>query len=368
MSEQSPRSPLDSRPSRRGLFKFRALAVGAFSVASLLAACGGAGSSATSTTGAATQTSTGPLTGEVKFLNLTDWIGPHTVEDFQSKNPGATITQIAEDMTSSSGPAAVVIQNPSAYDMVFLDASGLGQLTAAGQVQPYDTAAMPNYSAILPVFQKAFPQGVPLDTGQIGIAYRKDKVSEKIATWKDFWSVVPKYPGKTILIDYDRDVIGNALIMLGYSANSTNTDEINKAKDAVLAIKPAVQAFKVLDIAKSLVDGSAYMTMGYDFETAAAMEKNPNIAWVAPPEGLVAYVEGWVAVKGTQHMDIAQSFTDFQHSPDQYKSFVDTMGVPNVQGLKQPPIMDPVPQAQFLQYLGPEATQAVADAWTQIKS
>lgn len=368
MIEQTPKGLFDARISRRNMLKVSALTAGAVAVPSLLAACGDSGSGASTTSAAASSTSTGPLTGEVKFLNLTDWIGPTTVKDFEAKNPEAKITQIAEDMTSSSGPAAVVIQNPSAYDMVFLDASGLGQLAAADQVQAYDTAAMPNYGSILPVFQKAFPQGVPLDAGQIGIAYRKDKVTEPIATWKDFWAAIPKYPGKTVLVDYDRDVIGNALIMLGYSANSTNTDEINKARDAVLAIKPSVQAFKVLDIAKTLVDGSAYLTMGYDFETASAMEKNPNIAWVAPPEGLVAYVEGWVAVKGTQHMDIVQSFTDFQHSTAQYQSFIDTMGVPNVQGLKQPAIMDAVPQAQFLQYLGPEATQAVADAWTQIKA
>lgn len=368
MTEQRPDNFLDARISRRDMLKVGALAAGAFTVPGLLAACGTSGSESAGTTGAASPASTGPLTGEVKFLNLTGWIGPTTVKDFEAKNPGAKITQIAQDFTSSSGPTSVVIQNPSAYDMVFLDAAGLGQLGAAGLVQPYDTAAMANYSAILPVFQKAFEQGVPTDTGQIGIAYRKDKVSEPIATWKDFWSVVPKYPGKTILVDYDRDVIGNALIMLGYSSNSTSTDEINKARDAVLAIKPSVQAFKVLDIAKSLLDGSAYLTMGYDFETAAAMEKNPNIAWVAPPEGLVAYIEGWVAVKGTQHMDIVQSFTDFQHSPVQYKAFIDALGVPNVQGLKQPEITNSVPQAQFIQYLGPDVTQVISDAWTQIKA
>ena len=110
-------------------------------------------------------------------------------------------------------------------------------------------------------------------------------VSEPLTSWADLWALAPKYSGKIVFVDFDVDVLGAALKYKGYSVNSTDPDELNQAKDALLEIKPHLLAFAPTDITKPMIKGEAAITVDYDYDIAAAADKEPSIQWVAPVRG-----------------------------------------------------------------------------------
>ncbi len=355
--------------SRRKLL-LRGATIGAtLPLANVLAACGG-GSSGSSTAGGSTSAARGPLSGTAVFLNTPGWIGPHTIRDFEHLHPGVTITERAENYTASSGPAEQVAQNPSAYDFMLLDPAGIGQLDAGGFVTQVDYANIPNYQRIIPRIAKEMPFGIPTDTGQVGIAYRADKVKEPIKSWADFWAAVPKYSGQVVFVDFDRDVIGNTLLYLGYDINSKDPAQLDKVKQALLQLKPHIKAFKVIGVGDTLVSGDAVLTMGYDYETAAAMKRNPNIKWVVPEEGMTGYVEGWIALtNGKDKLGVIEPFMNYQLSPGPYAAFLKVTSAPSVmKGTNPNAITQFSDKTHVYKFLGADGIRLYSEVWNEVKS
>jgi spermidine/putrescine-binding protein len=268
------------------------------------------------------------IAGTLNYFTYPGWIGKHEYAGFEKLHPQVKIKEIAYNGSSTRGLAVLVRENPSAYD--FLGAVGLAAvptLTAAPSlVAKLDWAKIPNIANIPQRFRTEFPIGVPTDYGKVGFAYRKDLMPERPTSWAELWALAPRYSGKIIFLDAMEDTMGNALKMLGYSGNSTVPSQITAAKNKLLEIKPHLQAILSMDVAKPITKGTAVMTMDYDFDIAAAQAQEPNIVWVAPKEGLMAYLEGQVAVATSKHLAAIESFMNFNLEPQNYADFVDTTG------------------------------------------
>jgi spermidine/putrescine-binding protein len=279
-------------------------------------ACGSSGGSVGSGGSSGTAEA---LSGTIHFVNYPNWIGKGEYAGFHAKT-GVTV----KETPATGGDAAVVAlihSAPTSYDMV-LGSVIVEILKAGGLWEPPDFSNIPNLANIPDFFKKEFPYGIPTDYGRIGIAYRKDLIPERPTSWHDLWALAPKYSGKVTFMDFDVDVLGAALLYLGYSINTDSNSQIDAAKNALIEIKPHIQAFLQTDTAKPLAQGSAVLAATYDYDVAA-VNKNPNIVWVIPDEGAPGYVEGWAPIKGTQLMPEVEAFMNYHLEPKVYGSFVD---------------------------------------------
>src|SRR5205823_4393441 len=154
----------------------------------------------------------------------------------------ASIKQKAEPTQSIATDVLFFKQNPGAFDFALEDQSAVGQMDAAGVLQPIDAARVPNLQNVDESFRMTYAHGVPTDYGKVGIGFRKDIVTEGIASWSDVWRLAPKYSGQITFLNLDRDCMGSTLRYLGYSGNSTDPAELDKCKAALLEIKPHLQA------------------------------------------------------------------------------------------------------------------------------
>ncbi len=346
--------------------------------AGYLAGCGGGGGGGEAGTGGSSAAE--PIKGTGVVLNYAGWMGKDTPKEFTAKYPGASIKQISEGSISSGAVVPAIKANLSTYDAALGDQSVIGQAMAADVLQPYDWSKIPNIKNVDERFRKAYSHGVPSDYGKTGIAYRKDLVSDTITSWADVWRLAPKYSGKIVFIDLDRDCIGSALKYKGYSANSTSEDELNSALDALLEIKPHLEAIKPYDIGAGLVKGNTWIAMDWDYDAALAQQSDPNIEFVLPEEGAAAYLEGFFAVKDTPDLAVLEAFFNFFLEPKQYADFVNTTGTAFVCESATPFIKKSISQnkalivdpetldnVEFEGYLG-EATATYAKIWDQFKS
>jgi spermidine/putrescine transport system substrate-binding protein len=320
------------------------------------------------------------LSGTLKFFTYPGWVGQGEYAAFAEIHPNVKIVEDTSGVGSTAEIAAKIQLDPHAYDFLLLGKAGVPHLEASGVLASLDWAKIPNISNIPDHFREAYPWGIPTDYGKIGYAYRKDLISERPTTWAEFFALAPKYSGKVIVLDVMEDTVGNTLIMLGYSGNSNNPDELQHAKETLISIKPHIQAIIATDVMKPLITGGAVLTMDWDFDIALAQQTQPQIEFVAPEEGLMAYIEGWVGVKTSDNLDAVHAFMDFHLRPEQYADFVNTTGTAYLMPAATPfikteiadnPILafdeEMVSRIQFEDFKG-EAIGMWSRAWNEFKA
>ena len=370
-----PLSPAGTMRRRELLARAAQMGIALPALGALGAACGSGSSSSSSP-----PSSSGPPKGTAVLLNYQGWMGKHTVADFEQAYPGAGIKQASLGSISSGAVVPQIKANMSTYDAALGDQAVTGQGMAADIIQQLDWSKIPNIKNVNQKFRSAYTHGIPTDYGKTGIGYRTDMVSEPITSWADLWNLAPKYSGKIVFTDLDRDCIGSALKYKGYSVNTTDQNQLDQALQALIDIKPHLQALKSYNIGQGLAQGSYAIAMDWDYDVALAQQSNPHIKWVLPSEGASAYLEGFFAVKDTPQIEVLEAFFNFFLEPKQYADFVNTTGTAFVSNAATPYInktiaenpaliVDPatLAQVEFEDYLG-EATAAYNKLWDQFKS
>ena len=310
-------SNLHPQMSRRGLIKTGALLTTSIAAANLLAACGG---STPSTGESASQT--------IRFLNYPGWIGKNEVALFEKQNPGVRIKQIAGGVSGSAQIISQIANDAAAYDMALLPGPVGGAVDAANLLRMVDEKDVPALATVPQEFRDAYPWGIPTDYGITGIGYRKDLVSEPIRGWADLIRIAPKYSGRIVVSDYADDVMGAALIACGYKVNDEDPGHLQEATDLLIELKPHIGSVLGTDITKPLVgnDPRAVISIDHDFSVAFSQRSDPNIVFVAPEEGIPAYIEGWGIIAGERNVDLITDFMDFHLQPKNYADFITATG------------------------------------------
>jgi spermidine/putrescine transport system substrate-binding protein len=318
-------------------------------------------------------------TGQIVLNNYPGWIGKNELAAFAKKYPGDKVKMVTN---ATSSVAEVILQFKSGnFDVLLSDTTDSGQAAAAGLLEKLDWSKIPNIKNVSANFRKAYPWGIPTDYGKVGIAYRPDIVGEKITSWHDVWRLAPKFDGRVVFINLERDCLGSTLKYLGYSSNTSDAKQIDEAKKAVQKIKPHLQAFLNTNVGQGLVNGSTAIAMDWDYDVALLKQKQPKIEWVAPKEGMHAYLEGFSVAKDPDNIEVVEKFLNFALDPVQYADFVNTTGtayvVPSASShvkkyISTSPILKPTPavlkRVEFDHYLGAKGTQLFDAAWQEVKA
>lgn len=92
-----------------------------------------------------------------------------------------------------------------------------------------------------PVYDPTGDHSLVYTWGITGIAYNKNYVKDIPDSWEDLWN--PEYAGRLILLNDSRETIGMALKKNGFSNNSTDPAQVEKAFQDLKALAPNVLAF-----------------------------------------------------------------------------------------------------------------------------
>ena len=369
---------LEARLSRRQfLIRAGILAVAPSAAASLLAACGGSSPSPAASSSGSAQAAP---QGSAVFQNFPGWIGASELKNFHAQYPEASITLNTNVPSSLAGYVQLIKNNPGAYDMAIADLPQIGAMKAAGVYQAPDWSRIPNISNVDEAYRKAYPDAVPNDFGYYVIGYRKDMVKEPINGWADFWSLAPKYKGNVMIQDLDRPALGMALKLLGYSGNSTSETELTAASDALIRLKPSLQAVSSVNVSTALGKGTVAMAQCGNYDMALAQASNSNVAYVVPSEGTTGYFEGFTPVLGSKELDVVYAFLNFHLQPKIYADFVNTTGSSWVESAAEPyvdaklvksaalkPSAEDLNKVEWLHFVG-EAQALYQTAWEKFKS
>jgi spermidine/putrescine transport system substrate-binding protein len=259
-----------------------------------------------------------PQAGELFYYNWAAYVNPKTYKGFTK----ATGIKVKKDFyVSNEALQAKLKAGARGYDLAVPTGYMVQILAQDKLLQPIDWKKLPNVAKnINPKFRKLpfDPKdqfSVAKDWGTTGFMYRTDLVKERPKTWREFVNLAKgKYSGKVTVLDGIPEVIGSMLVMLGYSYNSDNRSELDKAKKELIALKPHLLSITSTEYKQLLESGKAVMSLGWNGDGLAVAAKKPA-AYVVAKEGGEFWVDSYVIPVGAKNADAAHRWIDYVYTP-----------------------------------------------------
>jgi len=283
--------------------KFVALLLCAITCMSLLSGCG----------------SSGGENGEVYVFNWGEYIDPETITMFEEETG---IKVIYDEFETNETMFPKVEAGASTYDVICPSDYMIEKMIANDMLQELDYSKLPNakenigaqYYEQAAAFDPGNKYCIPYCWGTVGILYNKTMVDEPVTSWSILWD--EKYTDNILMQDSVRDAFMVALKKNGYSMNTMNEEELEIAKNDLIAQKPLVQAYVVDQVRDKMIGGEAALGVIYSGEAIYTQRENADLEYVVPEEGTNVWIDGWVIPKNAPNVENAQKFIDFMCRPD----------------------------------------------------
>lgn len=273
------------------------------------------GSVATPAGIAVTATLAKPTSTELNLYGWSDYVPQQLLDDFTTKFG----IKVNYDTYSSNEEMLAKLQaGASGYDLVIPSDYTVTIMLKQDMLEPIDLGQIPNFSNLDPRFtNKEYDPGnkftIPYQWGTTALAYDKTKVPFEPKSWADLWD--PRFKGRLVMLDDEREVPGMALQVLGFEKNSTDPAQLQQAKDKLAALKPNILLFNSDDPETSLITGETWAGLVYNGNAALARQQDPNIEYICPTEGCGLWFDNLAVPKGAPHADAAMAFLNFMLDP-----------------------------------------------------
>lgn len=279
----------------------------------LIAGCGGSGAG-------------GKDEKVVNILNWSEYLPDELIKQFEEET-GIKVNY--STISSNEELLAKLDVGNATYDLAVPSTYFIEVMIKQGQLEKINKDNIPNLKNIDERymgwdFDPEDEYSVPYMWGTEVIAYNEDLVDFEIKSYKDLFN--PELKDSLVVVDDPRTMLGAMLEMLGYSANSTNEDEITKAGEELKKLMPNIKAFDSDSPKNLLVSGEVKAGVVYGAEAALAMRDNPSIKMVLPEDHLSLWQDNFVIPKDAPHKENAEKFIDFILSPEVSKEI--TMDYP----------------------------------------
>lgn len=150
---------------------------------------------------------------------------------------------------------------------------------------------------------------VPYCWGTVGILYNKTMVDEPVDSWNILWD--EKYENDILMQDSVRDAFMVSLKKNGYSMNTLSAEELDIARDDLIAEKPLVQAYVIDQVRDKMIGNEAAIGVIYSGEAIYTQRENPDLEYVIPKEGTNVWIDSWVIPKNAPNKENAEKFIDY---------------------------------------------------------
>jgi spermidine/putrescine transport system substrate-binding protein len=258
------------------------------------------------------------MTQIIHLLTWPDYISPQTLQQFESEFGISVALEIV--------PSAVELmermqtQNPG-VDVLAPPDYAVRELNAQGRLLKLDHSQLPNLEYLETRFYRGRAHdpeslvSVVKDWGTTGFMYRTDLIRERPESWADFWGLAERISGCVTVLDSPGEVIGAALKKRGHSYNASAPDELARARDDLLKLKPHLLAFET-NYKPLLASGQAYLSLGWNGDAAALIAQGIPVRYVVPNEGSQIWEDDWAIAVDAPNPDLAHIFINFVLRPD----------------------------------------------------
>jgi putrescine transport system substrate-binding protein len=267
--------------------------------------------------------------GVVNVYNWSDYIAEDTIEKFEAST-GITVNYDVFDTNELL--EAKLLAGSSGYDVVVPTGNFLERQIQAGVFRPLDTSKLPNLENMDAEITRIVSQHDPDNKhsvvymwGTTGLAYNVAKIEERmpnapVSSWDMIFdpAVISKFADCGVaILESPSDILATAKHYLGIDPASESADDLAKAEELLMSIRPHVRYFHASQYINDLANGDICMAVGYSGDLlqsrdrAAEANNGVEIAYVIPEEGGVVWFDLMAIPADAKNVDAAHQFINF---------------------------------------------------------
>ncbi|MER9891367.1 polyamine ABC transporter substrate-binding protein [Mesorhizobium sp. M0119] len=270
----------------------------------------------------------------VNVFNWSDYIDSSIIDDF-TKETGIKV--VYDTFDSNEILETKLLAGGSGYDVVVPSGNFLARQIQAGVFQKLDKSKLPNISNMWDVISERTNKYDPGNEysvnymwGTVGIGYNIKKVqaalgSDKIDSWDVFFNpdTLKKLNDCGVhVLDSPADMIPAALKYLGLDPNSTSADDIAKAEEALLKVRPYIRKFHSSEYINALANGDICLAVGFSGDIFQARDRadeakqGVEIGYSVPKEGAQIWFDQMAIPADAPHVAEAHEFLNYMMKPE----------------------------------------------------
>ena len=277
---------------------------------------------------------------EINFFNYGENIDEETVKEFEKQYGIKVNIETFDDMENMYQK----VKNEGVkYDVILVSDALMPRMIKENLIQKLNKDSIPNISQMDEEYlnleiDPGNKYSVPYMFGTVGLIYNKDVVKENVDSWDILWN--EKYKDKVFMFDTYRDTIGVALKKLGYSLNSTDSKQIEEAKELLIQQRKTVDPIYGVDNGTTMIPaGESDINMIWSGEGLNLQEENPNLVYIVPKEGANFWIDSLCIPSNAKNIEGAEKFINFVSDKESALRIADEIGytTPNKEArLEQP--------------------------------
>ena len=263
----------------------------------------------------------------LRIFMWTDNIPSDVYTDFEKE----TGIKIIEDAISSNEEIYAKIKaSGGGYDIVTPSLDYATIMMQEGLLAALDTAQMPNLTNIDPNIMKhvlAIDSNhqyiMPFAFGPTVIAYDKTLVTDEVTGFDIFSN--PTYASRMLLLNDMREVMGSALIYLGYGIDETNDIAMQEVAALLTEWKKNILRFDSDSFQLAYANGEVDLVQGYPDTIIPNLteEKKANTKFIVPLKGGMMWLDNFLVLKDAPNKEAAMKFINYVHRPEIYARIMD---------------------------------------------
>lgn len=260
-----------------------------------------------------------PYAGQTLHVYMPgEYINDDVVSEFEDQT-GATVVI---DNFDSNEQMYIKVANGEKYDILIPSDYMIQRLISEDMLKKLDYSKIKKTMKTMnpDILNLAYDPGnvysMPYFWGSVGITYDKRKVS--LSDLKKYgWNIFlqKKYKGDLYLYDSERDSFMQALKALGYSMNTSDQRQLNRAYQwltkIVKTMKPEIVTDEIID---NMAQGRKALGLVYSGDAAYISQENKNMGFYMPSEGTNLWVDAMVLPKTCSNEKLSYAFMNYINS------------------------------------------------------
>ncbi|WP_324762061.1 spermidine/putrescine ABC transporter substrate-binding protein [Sinorhizobium meliloti] len=256
-------------------------------------------------------------------MSIATWPNYHDPATFEAFTAATGVAVEVNVFGSNEEMLAKLQAGGTGWDLFVPTNYTISTYVKLGLIDELDLSKLPNYDASTEngrftnegiVDGKTY--AVPKNWGTTGITVNSDKIKAPVASWKDFFEVaMTEADGRAMVHDYQLTTIGNALVSLGFSFNSVKPEELAKAEELLIKVKPHLYAINS-DYQPSMRATDAWMTMCWTNDGAQLNRDMPEIKFVLGKDGGEIWSDFYAIPKSAANKPAGYALLDFLMTPE----------------------------------------------------
>lgn len=318
--------------------------------------------------------------GELKIYNWSDYMPQSLIDNFSEKYSVKVIQDTYDSNETllaklKSGVRGYDIAVPGDYMVAILIKEGLLENINANQLDNFDNIKP---ELIDVYFDPGRQYSVPYQFGTTSFMVDTQVFDGDINTLGILFSPPEELRGKINMFRDVNDVVNAALRYKGYETCNSNRKQLSEVNELLLSAKEHWLSIMSDGAREMMISGDAAVSMIWNGMGLRAREEKSTLQYAYPVEGLTAWADNMVVLKGSPNIDNAKLFMNFLLEPENAAALTNfagyTAGVKGTAPFLEEKFKDALelnppadaPVAEFVPPCSPDVVKLYDRLWTNL--